>query len=152
MPGYKQHISFGFLCSFALLTCFSFAAFPLSSIIEWTICTLLGSLFPDIDIKSKGQFVFYALFSVLLLYMIATQKWFYVSLLSMLSFIPILSKHRGIFHNFWFIATLILMLLALVKYAYPSYYTLVYYDALFFMIGVFSNLLLDKGFLKTIKL
>lgn len=84
--------------------------------------------------------------------MVLSQKWLQASLLSILSCVPILSKHRGIFHNFWFIATLIALLLALIKYAYPCYYTLVYYDALFFMLGVFSHLLLDKGFLKTIKL
>ena len=152
MPGYKQHISCGFLCSFLILVCFSFGPFSLASVIEWSLCTLLGSLFPDIDIKSKGQFIFYALFSVLLFYMIALQKWVYVSLLAMLSCIPILSKHRGIFHNFWFVATLVIVLLALVKYSYPGYYTLISYDAFFFMIGVFSHLLLDKGFLKTLKL
>ncbi len=152
MPGYRQHISFGFLCSCLLLTCFSLVSFSFPSFIEWSICTLLGSLFPDIDIKSKGQSVFYTLFFVLLVFMVLSQKWLQASLLSILSCVPILSKHRGIFHNFWFIATLIALLLALIKYAYPCYYTLVYYDALFFMLGVFSHLLLDKGFLKTIKL
>ncbi len=152
MPGYKQHISCGFLCSFLVLICFSFGPFSLASVIEWSLCTLLGSLFPDIDIKSKGQFIFYTLFFVLLFYMIVLQKWIYVSLLAMISYIPILSKHRGIFHNFWFITTLVILLLALVKYTYPDYYILISYDAFFFMIGVFSHLLLDKGFLKTLKL
>ncbi|MGC2310143.1 MAG: hypothetical protein WA432_00805 [Candidatus Babeliaceae bacterium] len=64
MPSYKGHLLGGLVVySIALL----FMATTLSWLTkgEWLLCTLFGALFPDIDIKSKGQKLFYALLLVI---------------------------------------------------------------------------------------
>ena len=152
MAGYKKHISFGVVCYIVVLALLSLRSLSVAQVIEWGFCAILGALFPDIDIKSKGQLVFYHFFLILLLFLVLTQQWLYVSIVSLLSIIPILSNHRGIFHNFWFIAALVGGIIGTATFFYPHYCTVLYFDAAFFMLGIISHLLLDKGFLKSIKL
>ena len=152
MPGYKHHIAFGFfsyIC--ALLIIFSSLFFS-SKIVEWGICVLCGALFPDIDIKSKGQLLFYHLFLIAACFLMIFERWRCMSALVFLSYIPILSRHRGIFHNFWFITAIIGCLAYCSSSFYPCHSQRIYYDCAFFMLGVFSHLVLDKGLLKTIRL
>src|SRR5213080_4473351 len=102
MPGYKGHL-FGGTVAFGLLF------FALVGVVvtqpslltasEWLLFALAGSLFPDVDIKSKGQKYFY--YVVFLIFIILAYKKCF-QLLSCFSFItitPMLVRHRGIFHD-----------------------------------------------------
>ena len=59
MPMYKEHLFGGFACGMALLflvaNYFTKNSMPIATSMEWMMFALAGSLFPDIDIKSKGQ-------------------------------------------------------------------------------------------------
>ena len=60
MPGYKGHIV-GAALAFAgtlLVVSKTYPPTPLTAL-QWFLLTILGALFPDVDIKSKGQGIFY---------------------------------------------------------------------------------------------
>lgn len=150
MPGYKKHLMAGliFYCSaIFLLSCSNFLSIRS---LEHLFFTLLGSLFPDIDIKSRGQTIFYTIIIVLFLFFLLTNNCLALGIFSILSCIPILVKHRSIFHNFWIVSLLVVSFAKIISFLYPVCKTLIYYDAAFFLLGVFSHILLDRGIKKTI--
>jgi len=62
--------------------------------------TLLFSLWPDVDIKSKGQLIFYRIFIVVDLLLIVFQKHQEAAYLGLFAMIPLISKHRGWTHTY----------------------------------------------------
>lgn len=63
--------------------------------------TLLFALFPDIDIKSKGQRIFYLIFFCVDLVLIVTNHWREAAFLGLFAMLPLLTEHRGWTHSFW---------------------------------------------------
>jgi general stress protein CsbA len=61
------------------------------------------------------------------------------------SVIPMLCKHRGIFHRTWFVVLLIVLIAALLILHFPHCQRIIAFDALFFMVGALSHLWLDLG-------
>ena len=60
MPNYKTHLAgglFAYLLSIYAVITLRTISFALA--LEWLLFCLLGALFPDVDIKSKGQKIFY---------------------------------------------------------------------------------------------
>ena len=145
MPGYKKHLSVAFILYGAVLAFFALRQLAISQAVEWLLFILLGALFPDIDIKSKGQLLFYHIVLLLLLYFFLTGQWSALIGLSLLSCMPLVVNHRGIFHNFAFILLVVLASTSLGCYVWPHRYIFLCYDACFFLLGVFSHLALDKG-------
>lgn len=120
--------------------------------IEWLLCTLAGSLFPDIDIKSKGQKLFYRgiVFALLFLFFYGKPQTGLV--VGLIALTPLLTNHRGLFHRLWFI---ILLSFASwwglsVRFSHLQYALL--YDLLFFCSGAISHLWLDMGFKRMVRL
>lgn len=69
-------------------------------IIGCFVVALLFGLFPDVDIKSRSQKVFYSVLFVLNASLILIfQRYFEAALLGLFAMIPILSKHRGWTHS-----------------------------------------------------
>lgn len=145
MPGYRAHLMGGF-ASYALLL-FSLQTLtptPLT-MFEWLGCALIGSLFPDLDIKSKGQIWFYRLFFVVITLLIIQQRFMLVAFLSVLCITPLLVKHRGLFHRPWFVVGMPLCGVFLTGAYMPGHTSLFFFDALFFIAGAVSHILLDRG-------
>ena len=72
---------------------------PLGILACFTIALLFG-LFPDVDIKSKSQRIFYSLLFVLNLSLILIfQRYLEAAILGLFAIVPILSKHRGWTHS-----------------------------------------------------
>lgn len=72
---------------------------PLGILACFTIALLFG-LFPDVDIKSKSQKIFYSLLFVLNLSLILIfQRYLEAAILGLFAILPILSKHRGWTHS-----------------------------------------------------
>lgn len=104
MPGYRGHLVGGgvaFVCT--LLPASLLVSISPILAAEWLICSLAGSLFPDIDIKSKGQKYFYYVIMIWILLLFSYGYYTQVAWSSVLSITPMLSKHRGIFHRYWFV-------------------------------------------------
>ncbi len=60
---------------------------------------VLFALFPDVDIKSKGQLLFYRIFLLLDLFLLIEEYYVEAALLGFLAMIPIVSRHRGWTHS-----------------------------------------------------
>lgn len=146
MPNYKGHLAGG-LALYALLL-FGFVgvsrlSFPIA--IEWLFFILAGALFPDIDIKSKGQKYFYW-FAVLLFTVFAAQQRF--EMLACCSFIimtPMLVRHRGVFHNPLFVTVVPLIAWGMISSINPVNTYRFFLDMLFFIAGALSHIWLDLG-------
>jgi len=150
VPNHKGHLVGGF-CTFLLLIFFISAvtktshAFSPFYFIAYAACTLAGSLFPDIDIKSKGQ----RLFSLLMLPIISAatlyQQWLLLCLLSSSILVPLIAYHRGLTHYIWFVIAIPLLVPVSVTYLAPEYTAFAYGCYFFFVAGALSHLILDFG-------
>lgn len=145
MPGYKGHLAFG--CGiYALLALVVYgSAVSLQALLRGLLMLCAGALFPDIDVKSKGQKIFYSLFLFALLVLIAHNQLSVVAVCSIIATVPLMSKHRGIFHNAWFIVILSAMIFFILHAYAPYYASLFQYDIFFFVVGALSHLWLDMG-------
>jgi hypothetical protein len=148
MPGYKGHlvggtVAFGLL--FFGLVGVIIAQPSMLTASEWLLFTLAGSLFPDIDIKSKGQKYFYYVIFLVFIILAAHQRFEMLTCFSFITITPMLVRHRGIFHNPWFVIGLPLILWIVVSAAMPKVSERFFFDMLFFMIGALSHLWLDFG-------
>ncbi len=152
MPGYKGHLVGGALAFGVLFFLARLVVQPTwLTTAEWLGFALLGSLFPDIDIKSKGQKIFYWFVMVLFIVLIAQRRFQLLSYVSILAVIPMLARHRGLFHRLWFIIGMPTVAAALIVNCSPKYATPVFFDTLFFIGGAISHLWLDLGFSQMVK-
>ncbi|MGQ9630809.1 MAG: metal-dependent hydrolase [bacterium] len=67
----------------------------------WFALAMLGALWPDVDINSKGQTVFYALFIAVDFAFIFSRRYEYAAFLGLFAMLPAVSKHRGWTHSIW---------------------------------------------------
>lgn len=155
MPGYKGHLMGGaaaFGVSFAAVSVAQMM--PIGdpyTILSCFICSMAGSLFPDIDVKSKGQNLFYWLLLALLLYFFYKKEFVTLAYVAIAATLPMLVKHRGIFHNMWFlIAALGALSYVLMGYL-PNYDHMIILHMIFFVGGAISHLWLDLGFARMLR-
>jgi membrane-bound metal-dependent hydrolase YbcI (DUF457 family) len=151
MPAYKTHVAVG--CLWGLSAYYILALhYPLTSITFLLICAIAGALFPDIDTKSKGQKIFYVGILCLIFICLKKHQVFYALSISIISFIPILVKHRGLFHNMWFVFLLIALSSYITAHIVPAYTWYIIRGASFFALGVMSHLWLDLGTRRMLRL
>ncbi|HLW72749.1 MAG TPA: metal-dependent hydrolase [Candidatus Babeliales bacterium] len=148
MPGYKGHlvgggVAFGLL--FFGLVGTVIAQPSLLTAGEWLLFALAGSLFPDIDIKSKGQKYFYYVIFLFFIILAAQQRFEMLTCFSFVIITPMLARHRGIFHNQWFVIAVPLILWIMVSMAMPRVSNQFFFDILFFITGALSHIWLDFG-------
>lgn len=150
MPGYKGHLTGG-LAAFGV----TYAAITVSKVViitsiipvaGWLLCTLAGSLFPDIDVKSKGQNYFYWFVLAALIYLTYQKQFMPLAFLSIAATMPMLVRHRGIFHNIWFLLGGLGALSYMLMLYMPIYQQAILMHTLFFLAGALSHVWLDVGF------
>jgi membrane-bound metal-dependent hydrolase YbcI (DUF457 family) len=151
MPNYKGHLAGGCVAYGIMLYALSNYDPTPTVAIEWLGCTLAGSLFPDIDTKSKGQKLFYAVILLVLLTLVVKEQFLLFVCISMGSFLPMLVHHRGLFHRLWFILFMAYGLWLAADYYVPHYADTLFYDLVFFVTGAISHIWLDLGLRKMIK-
>lgn len=146
MPNYKGHLVGG-AAAYGLLFFAIFAAKKPSIIVagEWLLFTLAGALFPDVDIKSKGQKYFYYVILLFLIVFIIQRRFEMLSYCSFIIISPMLVKHRGVFHNPLFVIVAPLVIWMLISIAVPHVVQQLFYDTLFFIVGALSHVWLDLG-------
>jgi hypothetical protein len=153
MAGYAGHLRLGFLVYIVIMTVY-FLVYQQPTPVtcfEWLLCTLMGSLFPDIDIKSKGQKYFYLIVLCGLVLLFVQEKLETLAWCSIISLAPILVRHRGLFHQVWFVIIMPLSIWILLSCFAPVYKNALLYDILFFIGGALSHLWLDLGIRKLSK-
>jgi hypothetical protein len=152
VPQYKEHI-IGSVAAYAavLLVCSLYEA-PTVSLLEWLAWAIAGGLFPDIDIKSKGQKYAYRLFAGGTVYLAMQEKFRLLAALCLIACFPLTVKHRGIFHELWFIIALVATVVVMMTSCYPLHAHRILVCALFFIAGAISHLWLDMGPRRMLKL
>lgn len=145
MPNYKGHLAGGLMAYavgvYALYSCcpsFIIAA-------EWLLCALAGALFPDVDVKSKGQKYFYWVVVALLILIAINRRYDLLFVVSLFSILPMLVRHRGIFHQLWFIVAVAVIAWCMSVAYMPTMGNRLMYDLIFFLAGAISHLWLDLG-------
>lgn len=143
MPGYRAHLVGGialFGITIYLLRSFCGSVFVGA---EWLIFALVGSLFPDLDTKSKGQGIFYKILLIALIILAIQRKFLIMAFLGVAAVIPIVARHRGLFHSLAFIIVFAGSVGLTVLFYAPEYKYVVMFDAIFFIVGAISHLFLD---------
>jgi hypothetical protein len=150
VSNYKGHLVGGFIAYIVgLLIVYGVGGTPsIKILIEWGLCALAGSLFPDIDIKSKGQKIFYAVLLGVYILLIITARLDIIAIVSIIATSPMLVKHRGLFHKIWFVISVPFLMALWMGLCMPFYVNSFFLYAFFFTIGAISHLWLDFGFFK----
>ena len=148
MPNYRGHLlggaaTFGLLFYLGQKTGF-IEAKNFAKISTWLLACLLGSLFPDIDITSKGQRLLYASLLIIIPGIILSQEWFLFLPVTLIAIFPLLVRHRGITHRVPFILAAPFVVSAIIAYYNQSAGKLVIGCYPFFVLGALSHLLLDR--------
>ncbi|MBP6892054.1 metal-dependent hydrolase [Candidatus Babeliales bacterium] len=144
MPSYRVHLVGGFVIYIAVLHCLQSAEPTIVTVLQGLVFCLLGALFPDIDVKSKGQKVFYSLLLMLLLYLLYHEKYCMFVVMSFLGIIPILVRHRGVFHHVWFLMAITFGASLFVKSFCGFYEQVMLSNCWFFFVGTVSHVMLDR--------
>ncbi len=150
MPNYKGHLVGGSIAY--AVTLFLLRGWQPSILcaVEWFAFTLIGALFPDIDIKSKGQKLFYQGIGILFVFLVLQKQFQAIAFISFIALFPLVVRHRGITHSLWFILALCLSVLIFVHVQFSDYVAhKLTLDVIFFLVGAVSHLVLDRGFRRT---
>ncbi len=151
MPGYRGHLVGGLATYIGLMYLLQpIPPTPLSPF-WWLLFSLAGALFPDIDTKSKGQFWFSWLMITVMLLLLMHRHYAVASMIGIASMIPMLSKHRGMFHNPWFIIAVSCIATFMINQCMRPHIHLCSYDMVFFIAGAWSHIILDLGIRKAFK-
>ena len=145
MPGYRGHIVGG-ATTFCVVILLVSKSYPptLITALQWFLLTIVGALFPDVDIKSKGQGIFYRVILLCLILLYLQKNWQLFAATSFLAMIPVLVRHRGLFHNLWFVIFVPFALAYFMIESFPQHKTILLLDALFFAAGAISHIILDR--------
>lgn len=145
MPGYKGHIA-GATVFFGVTIYLLQSLNPsVATLSEWLLCTYAGALFPDIDVKSKGQKFFYWVIAAIMVILLLQKRFVLMIGVASLALLPMLVRHRGLFHRLGFLIFLVACVAIGLTVAWPEYTTIIFLDALFFLLGVVSHLWFDMG-------
>lgn len=152
MPGHKTHRLCAFFSYLLLRIAYSWhiigsseSLFSLQTSVA-LVCAALGGLFPDIDIKSKGQYLWYVLLSGASAYTWYSEMPEYYPVLLILALVPPLLPHRGLTHD---TSVLTALSLAGLSYIYATqgedqqYFFLALELVGAFWWGAFTHIVLD---------
>ena len=151
MPGYRAHIFCAILLYTAIILCIGALCKNYIVLCGGLCAIIIGALFPDIDIKSKGQHYLYwfyaAVLAILLLLHWHQPKRLWIDLIICLAIItiaPMLGRHRGITHAPPFIVSLGLSFWIITAGFYPVYTAQFFFCSFCFVLGALLHIWLDK--------
>lgn len=156
MPKYKTHLAAGFI-TFFVVHKIIFYLYPSiynkyqSNLFLFLFSCLFGSLFPDIDTKSKIQRFFYIFIFSIILILIISKEWAALSIITPLIFLPLLVNHRSFFHKIWFLTFIAISILitSQLYFNYNMQNTALLFT--FFVAGCLSHIMLDYGIFRFFK-
>ncbi len=160
MSGYRGHLVGASVFAVGYLALFGYAIFVglaqrYFTLLEWGEYPLLGyvlalgtlvilfGLWPDVDINSMGQRIFYSIFLVADVFLIVTEQFRAAAYLGLVAMLPILSRHRGWTHTWWamFLVPLPLLILPYLHMPEHPLVGLPFYGAA--VVGYLSHLVVD---------
>lgn len=146
MPGYKTHLALG-LATFLLISSLTRPNININrpeELLLYMGAALLGSLFPDIDIASKMQNLFYSGASITLLIALLSHALTIFFLTSFFCFLVTILRHRTITHRIWFLIAFPTFTACCVNHFNRIDPHVISYLSLFFIGGALSHVILDK--------
>lgn len=149
MSMYRGHLLGGLAAYLMVIVAYGIYTSVFQHYFPGLLAALAGSLFPDIDIRSKGQRLFLKILFLLIVLCLYLQASVPLMILLMFSVLPIVFPHRGLFHDIIFVGALAVTAAGSVIYILPDKTELIFLVTFFFFVGVLSHLVLDKGFKKT---
>ncbi len=156
MPNYRGHlvggaVTYGIVVAALVTTRPAFHP-RIDDLILWLIMCLLGSLFPDVDIRSKGKHIFYHFLLLIMIVALITKNWNAIWFIGFAALFPYFMRHRGAMHSIWFIfAAPFLAIAGLTLFYGNKIITPAFGCYIFFVAGALSHLILDFGFIRLIK-
>ena len=148
MPGFRGHLIGGTITYLMILQYLKSIPMQPSVIISGFVFCLVGSLFPDVDIKSKGQKLFYSCALVILCCFLYYERTDLFIGLSLLATVPLLVKHRGIFHQLWFLIFISISTGLVIGSFHANFSAWAMKNSLFFLAGAISHIVLDRTITK----
>jgi len=147
MPGYRAHLTAAGVAAVGVIAATHWSSPPaelFTAINTWYVgASLLGGLFPDVDIKSNGQKVFYYLLIPLFLIGLWQHNIVMLAANGILAIIPPLLPHRGPTHHPLFLLCIPLIIPALIAHYAPLHTIFALRLTLFFMLGALTHIILD---------
>lgn len=147
MPNHRTHLVVGLTSAAVLIyTLNQINANTFHTMWQMPLCiglALTGSIFPDIDIDSKMQRLFWPIIAIVLFIALLKSKFNLFFILAACTIFVMLIRHRTITHRFWFVISFPFALawyLGTAKVQTPF----VYVAALFFVVGACSHIFLDR--------
>lgn len=115
----------------------------LHEMVLYAVLAVLFALWPDVDIKSVGQKIFYFLFFCMDLFLILLNEYKIAAYFGLIIILPVLAKHRGWTHTrpAMILIPLPVFIVPMVLKGEVTLVGLPYYAAA--VTGYFSHLLLD---------
>jgi hypothetical protein len=152
MPGYRGHLiggSVAFVVIHNVLSSFApeMVTGANDMLIGALLC-LLGALFPDIDIKSVGQRVFYSFALLLSMLAILSHHYSLLAVLAVLGLFPLVVPHRGVIHRLWFVVLVPFSVPLILAYGNAELFAPSFILYLYFLAGAVSHLMLDYGIVR----
>ena len=148
MPNYKTHLVGGlvtFLCIVPATTSTSLLTSPSPEELFVYLCVcLLGSIFPDIDVKSKMQRLFYGAATLAIVLTLLSQAWTLFFIISFCAVIVAMLRHRTITHQIWFLIAIPGIIALYLSHLKSIDFNLIASIYLFFVGGALSHVILDK--------
>lgn len=148
MPSYKVHLLGGtvtyFLTTLLLSRYVSWFSYNPLHHIFFILFSLLGSIFPDIDITSRMQIIFFRCMILALPSALLINKILFFTL-GCICFFVVLIKHRTITHHIWFLILFPLLTALYLEKQYPESRKEIISICTYFSVGALSHRLLDFG-------
>ncbi|MDP3889486.1 MAG: metal-dependent hydrolase [bacterium] len=155
MPNFKGHMCGGLAAYGIVLAalCAWRGSMPGPMVaMEWLVFTLSGAMFPDIDVKSRSQNYFYWLIILLLIVLINTGRYALLASVSVFAIMPMLVRHRGLFHRLWFVILFPLTCWSVLNLYMPRVASVLWLHTIFFIVGAISHLWLDLGWRRMLRI
>ncbi len=148
MPNYKTHLIAGAVSFYLVMrttaTYIPTLSMPLEYLSLGLALSLIGSIFPDIDVPSKMQKWFFVASIILILISLLHQNHtLFAGLGISVVFVAFLT-HRTITHKPAFLLLIALVPVMGVIYALPAHSTIALAGYLYFTVGCLSHVLLDR--------
>ncbi|MCL4380132.1 metal-dependent hydrolase [Candidatus Dependentiae bacterium] len=113
--------------------------------------TLLGALFPDLDTKSIIQLWLYRAIALSLIVLYFNNITMLMIIVPVTLLIPMIVRHRGIFHQVWFLIFCATIGGAIAHRYGDLSWPLTVLLVVGFLFGAFSHLILDFGCITTVQ-
>lgn len=146
MPNYQGHLIGGALTYLAVSYVVPFTHLSWEVHVGNFLACMLGALFPDIDTKSKGQKIFYSVVALLMGVLLIKQRYDIISFVSVIALLPLMVRHRGLFHKLWFLAFCASAIAVVITWMNMAWQPIGLSLALYFFLGALSHIVLDQTF------